>query len=116
MQSLGKNKQNGWLKMFQKKESIGKFLIYDWMVSMATKRNFKELFTGKIKVKINFFFFWVTIYIWHYTRHLTCLILFFQFCQVGMYSLQMRLENFARDENGKGKDSKTGLLDSEAQD
>lgn len=43
--------------MFQKKESIGKFLIYDWIVSMATKRNFKELFTGKIKVKINFFFF-----------------------------------------------------------
>lgn len=28
--------------MFQKRESIGKFLIYDWMVGMATKRNFNQ--------------------------------------------------------------------------
>lgn len=37
-----RQKQNNWLRMFQNREGSGKFVIYDWKVSLTTKRNFNQ--------------------------------------------------------------------------
>lgn len=120
MQSWGKNKKNQLTYNVSKERRHWLVVIHDWMVSMATKRNFKqrkELFTGIKTGKINFLK--ISICIWHYSRHFTSppnpifSILPDLYVQCDPI-LKMRLEKFAQDNPARkcqGQDSKTGLFD-----